>query len=319
MTCVARTTAAGGEILEGSLRCEDCKQEYPIAGAIPRFVKDDDYADSFGLQWNRFRTEQLDPCNGTTYSEQRFRTETGWDSSGTRDEWTLDAGCGAGRFLEVASRGQAQVVGIDLSRAVDAARENLFGRENVHLVQASIYQLPFRKGTFGRGYSLGVIQHTPDPLGALSSIAEVVRPGGELAVTIYEKRRFTHLNAKYWFRPITRLLPPGLLLWMVRVLAPFMFAVSELLFRIPKLGRVFRFLIPFANYVDMKDLTMRQRYRWAVMDTFDMLSPRFDAPQTEYDVTAKLRASGFVNVHRGNGAGLNLIATKERVAAEVTA
>ena len=51
--------------------------------------------------------------------------------------WILDAGSG-GRFLDVASKIGCNVVGVDLSNAVDAARQTLAGRKNVHLVQASI-------------------------------------------------------------------------------------------------------------------------------------------------------------------------------------
>ena len=87
----------------------------------------------------------------------------------------LDAGCGAGRFLEVSSRNrECDVVGVDLSSAIDAAQETVSGRSNVHLVQASIFELPFRPRSFDGVYCIGVIQHTPDPKAAVQSLADVV-------------------------------------------------------------------------------------------------------------------------------------------------
>ena len=36
---------------------------YPITKGVPRFVPQDAYAQSFGYQWNWFRTVQLDSIN----------------------------------------------------------------------------------------------------------------------------------------------------------------------------------------------------------------------------------------------------------------
>jgi hypothetical protein len=144
----------------------------------------------------------------------------------------------------------------------------------------------------------------------VAAIAATVKPGGKLALTIYEKRRFTRLNGKYLVRPVTRRLPPRLLLSLLKLSLPLLFPLTEVLFRIPLLGRVFRFVIPIANYVDLRALTVQQRYRWALMDTFDMLAPKYDSPQTEADVNDRLSRSGFVDIERGQGAGLNLIARR---------
>src|SRR6266404_325321 len=136
------------DIIEGELHCDGCGALYPVTNGIPRFVEPDNYASSFGYQWNLFRKEQLDTYNGTTLSSDRLWSETGWTGDDLKEKWVLDAGCGAGRFLDAASQSEGQIVGIDISSAIDAAKENLEGRENVHFVQASIYALPFPEGTF---------------------------------------------------------------------------------------------------------------------------------------------------------------------------
>jgi SAM-dependent methyltransferase len=212
-------------------------QRFPIEGGIPRFVGPNTYADSFGLQWNAFRAEQIDSLNGFRFSERRFYAETGWTAPWLSGKWILEAGCGAGRFLDVASQAGADVVGIDLSDAVDAARRTFRERPNVHLVQASLYALPFRAGAFDGCYSLGVIR-------AVRCLPEILKPGGRLALFIYERKPWTRWYAKYLLRPMTRRLPARVLLGAIWAAMPALFLLTEVLFRLPGLGRVFRFLIP---------------------------------------------------------------------------
>lgn len=310
LECSADAKSADGEVIRGTLRCDACRSTYPITRGIPRFVATQQYSGSFGYQWNLFRLEQIDSANRTGLSEKRFYSETGWDDGWMNEKWLLEAGCGAGRFLEVASRSSAEVVGVDLSTAVDGVRETLGSRCNLHLVQASIFDLPFRLQSFDGVYSIGVLQHTPDPAKALGACAAAVKPAGRLAVTVYERRRWTKFYSKYWVRPLTSRMDPRVLLALIRIVMPVLFLVTEVLFRIPLLRRLFQFIIPVANYVDVSELSLAQRYRWAMLDTFDMLAPRYDLPQTEGDLQRVLRDAGLTSIRRLPNAGLNLIAER---------
>ena len=216
--------------------------------------------------------------------------------------------CVAGRFLDVSTTTDAEVVGIDISGAIDAAKENLSGRGNVHFVQASIYELPFRPGTFDYCYCIGVLQHTPDPGKSLQSVAEMVAPGGRIAVTIYERRKwYTMLFSKYWLRPITKRMSKESLLKIITGVMPAAFPVTNILFRIPVLGKFFMFIIPVANYVYEKQLSRKQRYDWAILDTFDMLSPQFDSPMNEAEAADAMIQAGIEEISRNSNNGLNLI------------
>jgi uncharacterized protein YbaR (Trm112 family) len=62
------TAKESNEIKEGKLVCRVCGAEYPISNYIPRFVKSDEYVDSFSFQWNLHRTTQLDSVSGTNES-----------------------------------------------------------------------------------------------------------------------------------------------------------------------------------------------------------------------------------------------------------
>jgi SAM-dependent methyltransferase len=265
------------EIVEGTLKGTSGRT-YPIVNGIPRFVGQDNYTDGFGMQWNRFAKTQLDSSTGLSYSRDRFENEVRWDRKWAENKLILDAGCGAGRFSEIAADYGCQLVSIDMSSAVDAVKQNLAGKENVNIVQASILQLPFRPGTFDGFYCIGVIQHTPDPLKVIRNLLQAIKPGGQFAMTIYARRLWTKLYSKYWVRKLINGISDEKLLSLVERMMSMLFPITNVLFRIPVIKKLFRFLIPVANYVEKKDMTRQQLYEEAVLDTFDMLSPAYDNP-----------------------------------------
>src|SRR5690349_4811984 len=60
------------DINEGSLNCAGCGTAFPIVRSLPRFVSSDNYAASFGFQWNKFPTLQMDSVMGNNLSRKRF-------------------------------------------------------------------------------------------------------------------------------------------------------------------------------------------------------------------------------------------------------
>jgi ubiquinone/menaquinone biosynthesis C-methylase UbiE len=286
-----------------------CGARYPVDDGIPCFVPEVTYAESFGVQWNRYRTAQLDSANGTTLSAHRFWSETGWTPEWLAGKTILDVGCGAGRFAEIAARHADHVVAVDISSAIRTAKSNLGHFSNVSCVRASIAALPFPPGAFDGVYCIGVIQHTPARRASLQTLPVLLGRDGRLAVTVYERRRFTLLNGKYLVRPVTKRIPNRLLARLIHTTMPMVFPVTERLFRLPHVGRLAQFLIPVANYVHEPSLDRRQRYQWALLDTLDMLSPTYDRPMTEGEVRAAL-APAVIDVRRLPNPGVNLIATR---------
>jgi SAM-dependent methyltransferase len=311
LSCTATEKDSAGEILSGCLECTQGTHQFLIEGAIPRFVPRDNYAASFGYQWNRFKLEQLDSANGTKLSADRWYSETGWTRDWLQGKWVLDAGCGAGRFLDVAADSEAQVVGMDISSSIDAAHANLAGRRNVHFVQASIYDPPFRPGAFDGCYCIGVVQHTPDPQLAMRTLPRFLRAGGRIAITAYERKPWTLLYGKYLVRPLTKRLDKQKLLSGIKAMMPVLFPLTNALFRLPLAGRLFMFVLPVANYVHELRLTTEQRYEWAILDTFDMLSPQYDQPRTQQEVETALASAGIKNLRRLDNSGVNIVGEKE--------
>ena len=102
-----------------------------------------------------------------------------------RDKVVLEGGCGKGRHTLLAARwGAQEVIGIDLSAAVETAFAATRSLPNAHIVQADIYHLPLAR-KFDYAFSVGVLHHLPDPRGGFLSLASKVKPGGHLSAWIY--------------------------------------------------------------------------------------------------------------------------------------
>ena len=144
------------------LTCTTCSRTFPILNGIPRFVPKENYAESFGLQWNRFASTQIDSKVGTDRSETRFSEETLWDKNTLNGKLVLDAGCGSGRFSEIALKFGSALIAVDFSSAVEAAQQNLSAPTKL-ILQGDLASLPIPNETFDYIYCIGVLQHTSEP------------------------------------------------------------------------------------------------------------------------------------------------------------
>jgi SAM-dependent methyltransferase len=305
-----------GEIKSGMLICTTCGARYPVVRGVPRFVKSDDYALSFGLQWNRHAEVQLDSRNGTHFSHHRFYTITEWLPPTLNDRLVLDVGCGAGRFAEVALSGGAEVVGVDLSSAVDAAYKNLGQHPRFHCVQASIYDLPFADATFDCAYCIGVIQHTPDPRRAVASILPKIKVGGKVGFWIYEldwKALVGTVGFKYLLRPVTRRLSAELMEAFSSWLEQLFWPVTRWGRRRGITGKIVMRMLPVSS-AHLHNIPLSETHfrEWVRLDTFDMYSPAHDHPQTFAGVKAWLEAADFVVEPRHPHGGISITAQRLR-------
>ncbi|MBI3070805.1 MAG: methyltransferase domain-containing protein [Deltaproteobacteria bacterium] len=287
---------SGAEIQDGAVRCEACRQEYPVVNGILRFVPTDDYTQSFGFQWNRFARTQLDSHAGLTLSRDRFFESSGWSPEELRGKWVLDVGYGAGRFAEVAVKAGAHVVAMDRSSAVDACVKNLERETQLHGVQGDVYHLPFKQNAFDFVYCLGVLQHTPDVERAFKALAGPLKPSGRLAVDIYPRLLLNALWSKYWIRPVTKRMNSERLFRLVEAMVTVLLPVSVRLGKVPYVGQKLKYALPVANYDGVIPLSRAQQKEWAILDTFDMLAPTYDQPQTAGTLETWFAQIGFTNV-----------------------
>ena len=288
---------------------ENKTAKYPVKNHVARFVPSKNYSESFGLQWNLFRRTQLDSFSGINASADRFWSATGWSKDELRGKLVLDVGCGAGRFAEIALSAGAKVVAIDYSGSVDACYSNLGHDKNLTVVQADLYNLPFRDKTFDFIYSLGVLQHTPDVEKAFFSLQKLLKKEGKFCVDFYCKSWKSALHPKYWLRPITKRLPKLFILSAVRVLVPILYPISSFLGKM-FFGYYLKKLWPIADPIYFYErqygktkLLKSDRIEWSILDTFDWLTPAFDNPQTERTISNWMKKSKFSEyevVHAGH-------------------
>jgi SAM-dependent methyltransferase len=280
------------EFIRESLRCQNCSAVYQIVDGIPRFVQDDNYARSFGFQWNLHEKTQLDSHTALPISEQRLFDVTGWptDMSG---QVVLEAGSGAGRFTECLLKTGATVYSFDYSTAVEANARNNGSCERLFLFQADMRSIPLQRAAFDKVMCLGVLQHTPAPNECFRSLAERVRPGGELVVDVYGKSAVALLQWKYILRPITTRMDQRRLYEVVSNVVPLLLPAAKNMRRLG--GRAGARLIPIVEYSHL-GLAPEINEQWAILDTFDMYAPAHDHPQTQQTLKQWFKETGFTDI-----------------------
>jgi SAM-dependent methyltransferase len=227
------------DVVEGWLTC-GCGNSYPIVRGIPRILSNapqlfadfytrhprtapatagaaasrvldaeardavDRTRESFGYQWTHFHEMATD------FRQNFLQYIHPVDEAFFRGKLGIDVGCGFGRHIYNAAIFGAEMVGLDLSDAIESTRKNTEHLPNVHLVQASIYEPPFVDGTFDFAYSIGVLHHLPDPEAGFQRVAAMVKPKGSVFIWVYSKSRAVTNLILECARGITTRLPPPL-------------------------------------------------------------------------------------------------------------
>ncbi len=221
------------EIIEGQLSCDSCARSWPIVRGVPRFALLDEVeaekaatAAGFGWQWQHF-TQTDDKY------EQQF---LGWIAPVApeffKDKIVLEGGCGKGRHTQLAAQwGAREVIGVDLSAAVETAFAATRHLPNAHIVQADIFNLPFARA-FDYAFSVGVLHHLPDPRGGFKSLASKVKAGGHISAWVYGAENNEWITR--WVNPLrhrlTSRMNPSTLLQLSKVPAAIMFAATKLVY-----------------------------------------------------------------------------------------
>jgi SAM-dependent methyltransferase len=255
-----------------ALHCQGCAASYPISGGVPRLAGEP-YVASFGRQWNRYDVARDEE------DEMTFAVKTGVAPRDLAGKLVLDAGCGGGRYARLAGRFGAQVVGVDLSAAVEKAASLCADLPCVAIAQADLLDLPLAERAFDLVFSIGVLHHSPDPRGAFAQVAARVKPGGRLAVWLYRRNTPPQEWLNSALRAATTHLP-------ARVLEPICVGLG-VLGSVPGLKQT---LNKVANFSNHPDWTLR------VCDNFDWYAPRYQSHHTVAELESWFRAEGFDDI-----------------------
>ncbi len=239
-----------------------------------------DYTQNFGLEWTKHSKLQLDKFSGTTLSRDRFYRESGWTKEELKGKKVLEAGCGAGRFTQIVLDAGAMVYAFDSSDSIYANQKNN-KHKNLHIFKLDICDLPFEENSFDYIFCFGVLQHTSNPKKSFENLVKYLKPNGKIAIDIYPFFWKTFFLPRYYIRPFTRRKDPEKLYNFVKnYWVPFWLPLSECIRKIPLIGPKLRNIVPVENirgiFPDYDNKTCNE---WAVLNTFDWFSPRYDKPQ----------------------------------------
>ena len=136
--------------------------------------------EGFGREWGHYDQGRL----RNDEAEQIFRSYFGlFDFTGLGEGF--DLGCGSGRWARLVAPRVGKLHCIDPSEAIEVARRNLAGLDNVEFHRASADDIPLADGSQDFGYCLGVLHHIPDLERALQDAVRKLKPGAQMLIYIY--------------------------------------------------------------------------------------------------------------------------------------
>jgi len=184
----------------------------------------------------------------------------------------LDVGCGSGRFTKTAALcGAKLVIGLDFGECVEVARQITVGLNNVEIVQADIYNLPF-DSFLDVAFSIGVLHHLPQPQEGFNSIPKTLKVNGEVILWVYD--RPNNKRAIFLYEPlrkITTKIPKSVLKPLCHIPALVVHTLNLLTKALEKLKSPLVRFIPFNYYTNFP-------YSMKFNDSFDVLA----TPKSNY-------------------------------------
>lgn len=304
-------------IHQSNIFFDDSKKEYlcpsgcsfPVKGNIPRFVPIDNYASSFGLQWNEYRTTQLDSFTGLTISKDRLTRILGGSLDILKGKKVLEAGCGAGCFSEVMLEAGADLFAVDLSTAVEANYKNCSKYPNYFVCQANILSLPLKPEQFDIVVCVGVIQHTPDPEQTMTALCAQVKPGGMLALDHYTYGYPATLSRRL-LRAFLLRMPISFSLGFCKMLISCLWPLHKMFWsvrNVPILRQMRTIFLMISPVVDQQDDYPQLGpllKTWATLNTHDTLTDFYKHLRSADEIKNHLQNCGMIDIetaYAGNG------------------
>jgi SAM-dependent methyltransferase len=136
-----------------------------------------DYVHGYSVKENTRLSDQATTLTELLHVDTRYPAES----------LVLEAGCGVGAQTVVLADNSPQTAftAIDISAESLAAarrRTQKASITNVTFQQADIFDLPFPPAHFDHVFVCFVLEHLPNPAGALEALMQVLKPGGSITV-----------------------------------------------------------------------------------------------------------------------------------------
>jgi uncharacterized protein YbaR (Trm112 family)/SAM-dependent methyltransferase len=257
----------------------------------PSMPGESDVLRTFSSEWVNYDWDAKSYWNLTPDAWFRaMRVVLELDRFPARDKLVAEIGIGIGGVADSMARVEgAEVIGVDLGYAVDAAYKHFGKNPFLHIVQASAFALPFADRSVDFAYSFGVIHHTFSTKRAFDSIARLPKQNGRLYVWVY-----SHYDEQ---RTLTR-----------RGLMTLERLVRPVVWRLPERAQAVALtpLVPlYMVYQWMRsarhpDGAVRYGFREAMHAARDRFTPRYIHRHSEEELCEWFREAGYDGLRKGS-------------------
>jgi SAM-dependent methyltransferase len=254
-------------------------------------------ASGFGREWSTFRqdADHLSQLQRQAIFDDYFRIFP-WHLLPPGGGVGLDAGCGAGRWsVLVAPRVQHLHLLDPSAEALNVAKENLRGINNVSYHLNGVATIPLPPKSLDFAFSLGVLHHVPDTEAAIAAIADKLKANAPFLLYLY----YALDNRPIWYRLLWRITNLARLV-VSRLPHPLRLAISQTVAALIywPLSRVARFVaqrgglvnaLPLSYYADKSFYVMRT-------DAYDRFCTRLERRFRRSEIERMLARTGFKKV-----------------------
>jgi uncharacterized protein YbaR (Trm112 family)/ubiquinone/menaquinone biosynthesis C-methylase UbiE len=310
------------EIISGVLINRDRKIYYPIYNGVPRMltydckvfdifrekfstkikqelkgyetpsliapVGEESVIRSFSKEWLEYNWDpnkywKIKP--GLMYKSMRFMLDI--DNRPVKNKRMLEIGIGIGGMADYfSSKELSELVGIDLSYAVDAAYKNFGENKFLHIVQASAFRLPIKDNSFDYVYSQGVLHHSSDPKACFREVCKTTKEKGYFYVWLYNNVNENRNLLRRSIMVMEMMLRP--LIWPM----PY-FLQSIILTPIALLYIIYEYYSKMSNK-EMVSYSWREAFHSAR----DRFTPRYAFRYSEEEIAEWYKESGYISLSK---------------------
>ena len=259
-------------------------------------------ARGFGREWSTFRqdSDHLSQQQRQAIFDDYFRIFP-WHLLPPGGGVGLDVGCGTGRWSMLVAPRVRHLHLLDPSpEALDVAKQNLRGVNNVSYHLNSVAAVPLPPKSLDFAFSLGVLHHVPDTEAAIATIADKLKPDAPFLIYLY----YALDNRPIWYRLLWRItdtarfvvsrLPHPLRLTFSKIVAALIYWPLARVTRLIARHGGSSATLPLAYYADKSFYVMRT-------DAYDRFCTRLEKRFRRSDVERMLMRTGFKYISFSNG------------------
>jgi ubiquinone/menaquinone biosynthesis C-methylase UbiE len=247
---------------------------------------------SFAEEWGKFNafTDEEIESYGRMYFDIVDETML------NKNSYTLDIGCGTGRWTKYLANRTGFMEAIDPGDTIFIA-DKFLTQSNVRLSKAAADNIPFDDETFDFAMAVGVLQFIPDTQQVMKECVKKVKPGGYFYTYLYYdlENRHPAFKALYSVASATRKIISSLPVNSKKIICDLIAGIVYMPFVIA--GRFIK-KIGLKNLADNMPLNTYQSQTFFVMrnDALDRFGTPIEKRFSKAEVESMMKNAGLENV-----------------------